>query len=222
MQVMNADSNGDFRGRVAMPARAARWMLGVFAGLLLAGCASSPPPVEEGVAPTRSIAEYVIGPGDTLQIFVWQHPEVSVTIPVRPDGKISTPLVEDLLAVGKTPTQLARDLEGRLGEYIRAPSVSVIVSGFVGTFENQVRVVGQAAQPQSIPYRDGMTLLDVMIQVGGLSSTAAGNRAKVVRSVDGKQAEIKVKVADLLNRGRIDANIPMRPGDVLIIPQSRL
>lgn len=209
-------------GRIAAGfGRCARYVLAGLAVLVLAACAATPPPADLGVAP-RPSGEYVIGPGDTLQIFVWQHPEVSATIPVRPDGKISTPLVEDMLAVGKTPTQLARDLEGRIGEYIRAPSVSVIVSGFVGTFENQVRVVGQAAQPQSIPYRDGMTLLDVMIQVGGLSNTAAGNRAKIIRRAEGGQTEIPVKVADLLNRGRIEANMPMQPGDVLIIPQSRL
>jgi polysaccharide export outer membrane protein len=222
---MTADSTHSLEGAAATETgfrRSARRLFGALVALALAGCASTPPPPAEVVAPARPAGEYVIGPGDTLQIFVWQHPEVSATIPVRPDGKISTPLVEDMLAVGKTPTQLARDLEGRIGEYIRAPSVSVIVSGFVGTFENQVRVVGQAAAPQAIPFREGMTLLDVMIQVGGLSNTAAGNRAKVVRRVDGAQTEIEVKVADLLNRGRIEANIPMQPGDVLIIPQSRL
>jgi polysaccharide export outer membrane protein len=221
---MNADSMHIFHGAAARGSTSGAHarMLGAIVALVLAGCASTPPlPAVVAEAP-RPAGEYVIGPGDTLQIFVWQHPEVSATIPVRPDGKISTPLVEDMLAVGKTPTQLARDLEGRIGEYIRAPSVSVIVSGFVGTFENQVRVVGQAAAPQAIPFREGMTLLDVMIQVGGLSNTAAGNRAKVIRRVDGMQTEIDVKVADLLNRGRIEANIPMQPGDVLIIPQSRL
>lgn len=217
MTDMKADTQHHGRRGIA----AARFVVAGLAALIMAGCASTPTETEV-VEPARSVAEYIIGPGDTLQIFVWQHPEVSVTVPVRPDGKITSPLVEDMLAVGKTPTQLARDLEGRLGEYIRAPAVTVIVSGFIGTFENQVRVVGQAAQPQSIPYRDGMTLLDVMIQVGGLSDTAAGNRAKVIRRADGKQTEIEVKVADLLNRGKIDANIPMRPGDVLIIPQSRL
>jgi len=213
--------NVDIRHRGYPAPGAGRRVLPVLLALLVAGCAATAPPVEVA-APVRSAAEYVIDPGDALQIFVWQHPEVSVSVPVRPDGKISSPLVEDMLAVGKTPTQLARDLEARLGEYIRAPTVSVIVSGFVGTFENQVRVVGQAAQPQAIPYREGMTLLDVMIKVGGLSLTAAGNRAKIIRRIDGQQSEIPVKVADLLNRGRISANLPMEPGDVLIIPQSRL
>jgi polysaccharide export outer membrane protein len=166
--------------------------------------------------------EYVIGPGDTIQIFVWQHPEVSVSVPVRPDGRISTPLVEDMQAVGKSPTALARDIELALGEYIRAPKVNVIVTNFVGTFSTQVRVVGQAAQPQAIPFRQDMTVLDVMIQVGGLADNAAGNRAKIVRRNGGKTQEIKVRLDDLLNKGRIAANVVMRPGDVLIIPESRL
>jgi polysaccharide export outer membrane protein len=186
----------------------------------LAGCASGPTAAPQAAA--MPPGEYVIGPGDTLQIFVWQHPEVSVTIPVRPDGRISTPLVEDLPAVGKTPTGLARDLEGRIGQYIRSPAVSVIVTDFVGTFANQVRVVGKAAKPQAIPFRNGMTLLDVMIQVGGLDVAAAGNRAKIIRRDGEQQFEVPVRVADLLNKGRIGANVAMQPGDVLIIPESRL
>jgi polysaccharide export outer membrane protein len=141
---------------------------------------------------------------------------------VRPDGRISTPLVEDMVAVGKTPTGLARDIEKALGEYIRSPTVNVIVSSFVGTNSTQVRVVGQAASPQSIPYRNGMTLLDVMIQVGGLSKTASGNRAKIVRRSGGKQTEIPVRIGDLLNNGEISANLTMQPGDILIIPESFL
>lgn len=202
-----------------MHARLAIGMV-VLATGLLAGCQST------GTSPVATAAvaqtEYVIGPGDTLQVFVWQHPEVSVTIPVRPDGRISTPLVEDVIAVGKTPTQLARDLEGQIGQYIRSPSVSVIVTNFVGTFSNQVRVVGQAASPQAIPFRQDMTLLDVMIQVGGLAPTAAGNRAKIIRRVDGKEQEFPVRLKDLLNNGDTSKNVAMRPGDVLIIPESRL
>lgn len=188
----------------------------------LGGCASSEPTVVPAPAPAPLTDEYVIGPGDTVQIFVWQHPEVSVTIPVRPDGRISTPLVEDMLAVGKTPTSLARDIETALGEYIRSPKVNVIVSNFVGTFSNQVRVVGQAAAPQAIPFRQELTLLDVMIQVGGLAENAAGNRAKIVRRSGDTQEEIPVRLDDLLNKGKIAANLAMRPGDVLIIPESRL
>ncbi len=195
--------------------------LGTAIGLAACQTAGTTNPVPMTATPDMQ-SEYVIGPGDTLQIFVWQHPEVSVTIPVRPDGRISTPLVEDMVAVGKTPTQLARDLETDIGQFIRAPTVSVIVQNFVGTFNNQVRVVGQAAAPQAIPFRQDMTLLDVMIQVGGLSPTAAGNRAKVIRREDGKQEEIKVRLSDLINKGDISKNMRMQPGDVLIIPESLL
>jgi polysaccharide export outer membrane protein len=191
-------------------------------GAVLAGCQSSGTSKPVPVAAANPQSEYVIGPGDTLQIFVWQHPEVSVTIPVRPDGRISTPLVEDVVAVGKTPTQLARDLEGQIGQFIRAPSVSVIVTNFVGTFSNQVRVVGQAASPQAIPFRQDMTLLDVMIQVGGLSETAAGNRAKIIRRSGGQEKEIPVRIDDLINDGDTRQNVVMEPGDVLIIPESWL
>lgn len=192
-------------------------------GFGLTGCQSSGSsktlPAEEPAMPQ---SEYVIGPGDTLQIFVWQHPEVSVTIPVRPDGRVSTPLVEDVVAVGKTPTQLSRDLEAQIGQYIREPTVNVIVTSFVGTFGNQVRVVGQASSPQAIPFRQDMTLLDVIIQVGGLSDTAAGNRAKIIRRSGGQEQEIPVRIQDLLNDGDTSKNVPMQPGDVLIIPESWL
>jgi len=204
-----------------MNARLAMGLL-VVLGAGLAGCQSSGTSTPAAAATAAPQSEYVIGPGDTLQIFVWQHPEVSVTIPVRPDGRISTPLVEDVVAVGKTPTQLARDLEGQIGQYIRTPSVSVIVTSFVGTFSNQVRVVGQAASPQAIPFRQDMTLLDVMIQVGGLSPTAAGNRAKIIRRTGGQEQEIPVRIQDLLNKGDTTKNVAMEPGDVLIIPESRL
>jgi len=165
--------------------------------------------------------EYRIGPGDDLQVFVWNHPELTVTVPVRPDGLISTPLVENLPAEGKTPSQLSRDLEKALAEYVRSPTVNVIVTSFVGAFSDQVRVVGQAQKPQSLPYRANMTLLDVMIAVGGLAEYASGNRAAVVRQENGKQLRIPVRLTDLLNDGDINANMTMRPGDVLIIPESR-
>jgi polysaccharide export outer membrane protein len=164
--------------------------------------------------------EYQIGPGDSVQIFVWDHEDLSTTVQVRPDGRISTPLVEDLQAAGKTPTALGRDIEGVLSEYVRSPVVTVIMQGFVGDAQQQVRVVGQAAQPQAIQYRQGMTVLDVMIQVGGLSEFAAGNRAKIVRQVNGESVDIRVRLNDLLNDGRIAENVRMLPGDVLIIPES--
>jgi polysaccharide export outer membrane protein len=165
--------------------------------------------------------EYRIGPGDQLNVFVFNQPELTVNVPVRPDGLISTPLVENMRAAGKTPSELGRDIEKVLGEYVRTPKVNIIVTSFVGTYGDQIRVVGQAANPQSLPYRNGMTLLDVMIAVGGLGEFAAGNRARLVRNQDGKPVEMRVRLQDLLNGGDIRANMPMLPGDVLIIPQSR-
>lgn len=163
---------------------------------------------------------YRIGPGDQLNIFVWRNPEISATVPVRPDGRISTPLVEDMVAVGKTPSQLARDMEEVLAKYIKSPSVNVIVTEFQGVFGEQVRVVGQAANPQAIPYREGMTVLDVMIAVGGLGEFAAGNKAKLVRKVDGVAQEYRLRLDDLLNKGDISQNANIQPGDVIIIPET--
>ncbi len=187
---------------------------------LMAACASEPEAVPLPPVPVEQ-AEYRIGPGDTLQIYVWNHPDLNITVPVRPDGVISTPLVDNVKAEGKTAGQLARDLEVALGEYVRAPKVNVIVTGFVGALTDQVRVVGQAAQPKSLPYRAGMTILDVMIAVGGLGEFAAGNRASLIRVVDGQQTSTPVRLNDLINKGDIAANVEVRPGDVLIIPESR-
>ena len=155
-----------------------------------------------------------------LDIFVWRNPEISTKIPVRPDGKISTPLVEDMVAVGKTPSELARDMEAVLAKYIKSPSVNVIVTDFQGVFAEQIRVVGQAANPQAIPYREGMTVLDVMIAVGGLGEFAAGNKAKLVRKIDGTSTEYRLRLSDLLNNGDISQNADIRPGDVIIIPET--
>jgi polysaccharide export outer membrane protein len=165
-------------------------------------------------------AEYIIGPGDTLQVYVWDNPELTVTIPVRPDGMITIPLVEDMRAVGKSPSVLARDIEQQLSDYVRSPQVNVIVTDFRGTYRKQIRVVGQAANPQSLSYQSGMTLLDVMIEVGGLTEFASGNRAKIIRWENGEQKEIRVRLHDLINEGDIGENIQMSPGDVLIIPES--
>jgi len=165
-------------------------------------------------------SDYSIGPGDSLQIFVWDHVDLSTTVEVRPDGRISTPLVEDLQAAGRTPTQLARDIERVLKEYVRTPVVTVIMQSFVGESVQQIRVVGQAVSPQTLQYREGMTVLDVMIEVGGLAEFAAGNRAKIIRKSEGGEIEIKVRLGDLLNEGKIGENVRMRPGDILIIPQS--
>jgi polysaccharide export outer membrane protein len=164
--------------------------------------------------------EYRLGAGDTINVNVWRNPEVSQTIPVRPDGKITMPLVQDLPASGKTATQLARDIERVLGKYIQDPVVTVTVTRFVGPYSEQVRVIGQAAKPQALSYRQGMSLMDVLIDVGGLGEFAAGNRASIVRNVDGKQQKIAVRLNDLIKNGDISANMPMRPGDILIIPES--
>lgn len=172
-------------------------------------------------SPAASVgSEYIIGPGDTLQVFIWRNAELSATVPVRPDGKISTPLVEDMVAVGKTPSKLARDIESVLSEYIRSPQVNVIVTNAVSTF-SQVRVLGQVATPQAVPYREGMTVLDAVLAVGGLGEFAAGNRGKIVRVEGGKQQEIKVRIGDLVNKGDVSQNLPLKPGDVLVVPESR-
>ncbi|WP_353249443.1 XrtA/PEP-CTERM system exopolysaccharide export protein [Salinisphaera sp. T31B1] len=184
--------------------------------LLLAGCASAPPSAVDS-APADST--YRIGPGDGLRIFVRDNPDLSLTVPVRPDGEISMPLVESMVAAGKTPPQLADDLESALSTYVRDPYVTVIVTNFVGTYTDQIRVVGEAARPQSMPYRNGMTLLDVMINVGGLTQFAAGNRAKLVRQDDGDEHTYGIELQSLLN-GDIKQNVPMHPGDVVIIPRT--
>lgn len=163
---------------------------------------------------------YIIGAGDGLQVFVWGHNDLSTTIAVRPDGNISTPLVEDMRAAGNTPTELARAIEVALSEYIRSPTVTIIVQQFVGEFDRQIRVVGQATEPMSLNYRSGMSLLDVMIEVGGLSEFASGNRSKIVRSRNGNEEVINVRLKDLLNKGDMSQNIKMLPGDVLVIPES--
>jgi polysaccharide export outer membrane protein len=166
--------------------------------------------------------KYVIGPLDALNIFVWRNPELSNRVTVRPDGFLNMPLIDDMPATGKTPTQLARDLEEELGNYIQSPIVSVMVEGFVGPFSQQVRVVGEASSPQSIPFRANMTLLDIMIHVGGLTEFAAGDRATLVRFEDGTQKEYRVKIDSLIRDGEIDKNVKILPGDVLIIPESIL
>jgi polysaccharide export outer membrane protein len=170
------------------------------------------------VPPSAVPNNYIIGPGDELQIFVWRNPDLTSKVPVRPDGKISTPLVEDMVAVGKNPSQLARDMEKVLGEYIRSPQVNVIVVTPMSAF-SQVRVIGQVGKPQAIPYREGMTVLDAVLAVGGMSEFAAGNRAKIVRAENGKQREIKVKLSKLVD-GDMSQNVALQPGDVLVIPQS--
>lgn len=211
----------------------ARIWLGAFAAVWLATAAVShasaaeprsdvaSPDAQRAASAAQQVGpEYVIGPGDTIQVFVWREPELSVTVPVRPDGKISTPLVEDMVAVGRTSSELAREIEQVLSEYIRSPQVNIIVTNPVSTF-SQIRVIGEVATPQSIPYREGLTALDVVLAVGGLTEFAAGNRAKIVRTdADGQAKEIRVKLDALVRKGRMSENVDMLPGDVLIVPES--
>jgi polysaccharide export outer membrane protein len=186
--------------------------------LALGGCAST----RSGVAeqPQAATPDYLIGPGDSVNIIVWRNPEVSMSVPVRPDGKITTPLVEDLPASGKTSTELARDIEKALAKFIQQPVVTVIVTGFVGTYGEQIRVIGQAAKPQALPYRHDMSLMDVVIAVGGVTEFASGNNASIIRNVGGKTQKMPVRLNDLIKQGDISANVSMRPGDVLVIPES--
>ncbi|MBQ5940882.1 MULTISPECIES: XrtA/PEP-CTERM system exopolysaccharide export protein [unclassified Massilia] len=186
--------------------------------LLLGGCATPAAPSQAALAPVNP--DYLIGAGDSVNIIVWRNPEVSMSVPVRPDGKITTPLVEDLQAAGKTSTQLARDIEQALAKFIQQPVVTVIVTNFVGNYSEQIRVIGQAARPQALPFRRDMSLMDVLIAVGGVTEFAAGNKATIVRTVDGKQEKLPVRLDALLKDGDISANVMMRPGDVLVIPES--
>lgn len=164
--------------------------------------------------------DYVIGPGDTLDVSVYRNPDLSRTVPVRPDGKISTPLVEDMVAVGKTSSTLARDIEKALSEYVRSPQVNVIVTQAVSA-SSKVEIVGQVQHPQAVPYRAGLTVLDVVLASGGLSDYAAGNRATLKRSINGKIQEIKIKLDKLVNHGDVSQNVPLLPGDIIFVPQSR-
>jgi polysaccharide export outer membrane protein len=187
----------------------------------LGGCAFfGKPPASAEVTPPQDY-EYLIGPGDVLNVYVWRNPEVSAqNVPVRPDGKISTPLVEDVVASGKTAKQLSQDVTKALATFIQDPIVTVTVTNFVGRYDEQVRVVGEAVNPTALPYRKNMSLLDVIIQVGGLTEFASGNSAKVVRKVGNEKREMAVRLEDLVVDGDISANIPMFPGDVLIIPEA--
>lgn len=197
--------------------------VGAFAMLsitFVTGCASQHPLLPGGAELSTPDYTYIIGAGDNVNVFVWRNPEVSRTVPVRPDGKITMPLVEDLVATGKTPKELARDVEKVLSKYIKDPIVTIMVTGFVGPYTEQIRIVGQAAKPQALPYKIGMSALDAMIAVGGLTEFAAGNNATVVRIKDGKQQQFGVRLDDLIKDGEISANVALKPGDIMIIPES--
>ncbi len=184
----------------------------------LSACASSPYPAAP-VSASSDDYSYIIGAGDSVNIVVWRNPEISQSVPVRPDGKIATPLIDELVAQGRTPTQLARDIETQLAKYVRDPVVTVLVTGFVGPYSEQIRVVGEAARPQALNYKKNMTMLDVRIAVGGLTDFANGNMASILRTSEGgKQYSVRLK--DLLKRGDVSANVDVKPGDIIIIPQS--
>jgi polysaccharide export outer membrane protein len=208
---INFAAKGAPRANRAVAALVALLVLGVAA---CAGPTYPPAPRDA----SSSDYEYVIGSLDTVNIIVWRNPELSMSVPVRPDGNVTTPLVDDLPALGKSPTQLARDIEKALGKYIRDPVVTVVVTTFVGPSSEQIRVIGEAAKPQILAFRKNMTLLDVMIAVGGLTDFADGNKATIYRVAD--KGQYSVRVQDLVKRGDISANVDMRPGDILIIPQS--
>ncbi|MDL2336253.1 MAG: polysaccharide export protein [Pseudomonadota bacterium] len=187
---------------------------------MLSGCGS----LSEKLEPAPPIAStqdysYIVGPGDNINIIVWRNPELSMSVPVRPDGKFSTPLIDELVAQGKNPVEIAREIEKMLAKYVRDPVVTVIVTGFVGPYDQQIRVVGEAARPQVLSYKQKMSLLDVMIAVGGLTDFAAGNDATILRTGDSNK-QYSVRLKDLVKRGDISANVEMKPGDILIIPQS--
>lgn len=197
-------------------------IVSVTVALFLSACSELPlvPSIATTVS-DKPAPMYIIGPGDNLNIFVWGNPDLSATVPVRPDGRITTPLVEDVQASGKSPTQLAREMEQYLARYVKTPVVTVYVTGFVGRYTEQIRVIGEAAKPQAIPYSQNMTLLDVMILVGGLTEFASGNSTSVVRTMeDGTKHQFVVRLDSLIKDGDISANINMMPGDILIIPEA--
>jgi polysaccharide export outer membrane protein len=228
MLLNKIDADPQFKRHGAMRMKVSRLssmlMSAAIAVLTLGACASAPvevPPTAAAMAAAQAAEQYTIGPGDTLRIIVMRNPELNAEVPVRPDGKVSTPLADDVVAVGKSPTQLAHDIEAQLANFVRAPTVSVIVVQPTSRY-SQVRVVGQAVAPKAIPFRSGMTVLDLVIEVGGLSQFAAGNRAKVIRvdpTTKGSR-EIRVRLDDLINKGKITENLALQPGDILVIPQT--
>lgn len=213
-------ANGAPSSGIAVVGRAWFSVAIMLSAVFFSGCAifdAQHPPAPASAA--SNDYSYIIGAGDSLSIQVWRNPELSMSVPVRPDGKIAAPLVDEMVVQGKTSVQVARDIEKQLSKYVRDPVVTVIVTSFVGPYSEQIRVVGEAARPQFLPYKQQMTLLDVMIAVGGLTDFAAGNSATILRTGDGNK-QYSVRLKDLIKRGDVSANVEMRPGDILIIPQS--
>lgn len=202
----------------SLPRRMALWASICACVGLLGACTSGGKFPPAPVAAATQDYTYLVGPGDTINIIVWRNPELSLSVPVRPDGKFSTPLIDELVAQDKTSIAIARDIEAQLAKYVRDPVVTVIVTSFVGPYDQQIRVVGEAAKPQSLPFKKNMTVLDVMIAVGGLTDFADGNSASILRAGDGGK-QYAVRLQDLIRRGDVTANVEMRPGDILIIPQ---
>ena len=199
-------------------ARSLRWVVACFGLGLLAACTTTDNFPPAPLSASTHDYNYIVGPGDNINIIVWRNPELSMSVPIRPDGKFSTPLIDELVAQGKHSVEIARDVEKNLEKYVRDPVVTVIVTSFVGPYDQQIRVVGEAAKPQSLPFKQYMTLLDVMIAVGGLTDFADGNGASITRASEGDK-RYSVRIKDLVKRGDISANVEMKPGDVLIIPQ---
>jgi polysaccharide biosynthesis/export protein len=199
--------------------RVARWAAVCVGVGLFAACAGTGDFPPAPVSASTQDYKYIVGPGDTINIIVWRNPELSMSVPVRPDGMFSTPLIDELVAQGKHSVEIARDVEKKLEKYVRDPVVTVIVTAFVGPYDQQIRVVGEAAKPQSLPFKQYMTVLDVMIAVGGLTDFADGNGATILRTADGGK-QYSVRLRDLIRRGDVSANVEMKPGDILIIPQS--
>ncbi|MFT4100289.1 MAG: polysaccharide export protein [Burkholderiaceae bacterium] len=194
-----------------------RLLIAAMVSMLLAGCAGKLPPAPQKAS--SSNYSYEIGPGDQLNITVWRNPELSAKVPVRPDGKISTPLIGDVSVTGRSAADLATDIEERLEKYVRDPKVTVVIEQFEGVAAKQIRVIGQVAKPMTVPYRQNMSLLDVMLAVGGLTEYAAGNRAVLIRSGE-KKTQYNVRLNDLLKSGDVSADIEMLPGDVIVVPNS--
>ncbi len=196
------------------------FFISALVSLVALGQSPAPASHSAGAGAGAAAADYIIGPGDTLDVTVYRNPDLSRTVPVRPDGKISTPLVEDMVAVGKTSSGLARDIEKALSEYVRSPQVNVIVTQALSA-SSKVEIVGQVKQPQAMPYRAGLTVLDALLASGGLTEFAAGNRATLKRTANGKVQEIKIKLDRLLNKGDTSQNLSLQPGDIIFVPQSR-